>query len=263
MNFVLDRFDDFWAGTALGSVALGFYSKAYEFARYPRRVIANPVASVFFSTFAKLQDDRERLSKAFFRVCSLVIRAGFLFAGVFTLIVPEFIQLFLGDQWAPMAFTFRLMLVYTLFDPLLVLATKLTVAMGEPQALTKIKLFQILFFVPAVVILARFFGIDGVAVAADLMLLLGIVIIIPAVKRYVDFSLVRMLGYPILGIALALLITHLLQVHLPIDATVTALLSKSMVASVIYATVLTIFERKQLLSAAKLVLRLLFNRAKS
>jgi PST family polysaccharide transporter/lipopolysaccharide exporter len=253
MNFLLDRFDDFWSGTALGSTALGFYSKAYEFARYPRRVIANPVASVFFSTFAKLRGDRERLSKAFFRVCSLVIRIGFLFGGVFALIAPEFIRLFLGDQWLPMAFTFQLMLLYTLLDPLLMLASKLTTAMGEPQALTKVRFVQLLFFLPAVVGLAHFFGIDGIAVAADLMLLLGLVIILPRVRQYVDFSVSRMMGFPLLGITLALPITLLVRRQLQVQKAVWSLISKVSFATFIYGGVLLIFEQEQLLNAIKLI----------
>ena len=70
LTFLLDQFDDFWTGTALGSAALGFYSRAYEFARYPRRVIARPITQVFFPAYAKLQDDRLRLSKAYYRASS-------------------------------------------------------------------------------------------------------------------------------------------------------------------------------------------------
>ena len=31
---LLDRFDDFWVGTFLGGTALGYYSRAWDFARY-------------------------------------------------------------------------------------------------------------------------------------------------------------------------------------------------------------------------------------
>jgi len=48
LGFLVDHLDDFWIGTFLGKTPLGYYSRAYEFARYPRRVIANPLTSVFF-----------------------------------------------------------------------------------------------------------------------------------------------------------------------------------------------------------------------
>jgi PST family polysaccharide transporter/lipopolysaccharide exporter len=257
LSFLLDRFDDFWTGTTLGSEALGFYSKAYEFARYPRRVIANPVAGVFFSTFAKLQDDRERLSKAFFRVCSLIARAGFLFAGAFAMVTPEFIRIFLGDQWLPVAFTFQLMLVYTLLDPLLVLANKLTTAMGAPQALTKIRFIQMIVFVPAVVSLAYFFDIEGVAVAADLMLLLGLTMTFSHIKRYVDFSPIRMLGYPLLALMFALAVTLIVERQISLQNAILTLMSKLTIMGLVYSIVLVAFERKQLLNTIKSVIGML------
>ncbi len=117
LSYLLDRFDDFWIGTALGKVPLGLYSRAYEFAHYPRRVLANPLVTVFTPVFARLQDDRLRLSQAFFRSAYIILRSGFLVAGAFGLVMPEFIHYVIGDQWQPMLWTFRLMLVYTVLGP--------------------------------------------------------------------------------------------------------------------------------------------------
>jgi O-antigen/teichoic acid export membrane protein len=151
-------------------------------------------------------------------------------------------------------------LIYTLFDPLLVISSRLTTAVGEPKALTKVKFVQLLFFVPAVIALAHFFGINGVAVAADLMLALGIVIILARVRRYVDFSLWRMMGYPALGLALALSAALLVQAQLHISGAVSSLLSKAIVATVVYGAVLLTFEWEQLLNAVQLVSSLLMGR---
>jgi O-antigen/teichoic acid export membrane protein len=76
LAFLLDRFDDFWIGTALGKMPLGYYSRAFEFARYPRRVVANPLVSVFGPVFARLQGDRLRLSQAFYRAAHVILRSG-------------------------------------------------------------------------------------------------------------------------------------------------------------------------------------------
>jgi O-antigen/teichoic acid export membrane protein len=161
-----------------------------------------------------------------------------------------------------MAFTFQLMLVYTLLDPLLVISSMLTTALGEPQVLTKVKVVQMLFFVPAVVVLAHFFGINGVAVAADLMLVVGIVSILPRVKNYVDFSLRRMLGYPALALALALSIALLMEAQLHTPSAILTLLSKAIVTTVVYSAILLIFEREQLLGAVQLVSNLLVCRSR-
>jgi hypothetical protein len=118
------------------------------------------------------------------------------------------------------------------------------------------------FFVPAVVMLAHFFGINGVAVAADLMLVVGIVSILSHVKHYVDFSLLRMLGYPVLALALALSIALLMGAQLHTPSAILTLLSKAIVTTVVYGTILLVFEREQLLSAVQFVSNLLVRRSR-
>lgn len=260
LNFLLDRFDDFWAGTSLGATPLGFYSKAYEMAQYPQRVIASPITSVFFPIFAKLQHDRLRLSKAYFRVCSLMVRGGFLFSGIFALVTPEFIRLFLGEKWLPMALTFQLMLVYILFDPLLIISSRLTTAVGKPQVLTRVKFAQLVFFVPAVVTLAHFFDIDGIAIAADLMVALGIVAILPQVRRYVDFSLMRLFAYPSLALVAGLSLGWGIAQLLVLQNLWLSLLVKAAVTTIIYGSILLLLERELYIQTMHMLRGLLVGR---
>jgi PST family polysaccharide transporter len=244
LNLLLDRFDDFWTGSSLGGVALGSYAKAFEFAGYTRRVIAEPLITVLFPTFAQLQDDRERLSKAYFRVCSLIVRFGFLFAGIFFLVTPEFLRIFLDPTWWSIETIFRLMLIYTLFDPIFALSGRLIVAMGQPRILTRIKLIQIMFFVPAVIVLAKLFGVFGVAVAADLMLLVGSIILVPRLRQYVDFSLFRLLATPSLGLAAALSTAWALTAWLDLSGNLwLSLLVKAVVTAIVYGSLLLLLER--------------------
>ena len=204
LAFVLDRFDDFWVGTVLGRTPLGYYSRSYEFARYPRRVIANPVVGVFSPIFAQLQDDRLRLSQAFYRAAHVILRSGFLIAGAFALVMPEFIALVIGERWSPMLLTFRLMLIYTLLDALLMLAGNLLMAVGQPQLLQRARLIQAAFFIPAVLIGARVWKINGVALAADGMLVVGTWVLYRQLRGIVDFSPIKLALWPLIALAVAL-----------------------------------------------------------
>ena len=203
LAFLLDRFDDFWVGTALGKTPLGYYSRAYEFARYPRRVVANPLVSVLGPVFARLQGDRLHLSQAFYRAAHVILRSGFLISGAFALVMPEFIQLVIGNQWQPMLLTFRLMLIYTLLDALFMLCANLLLAVGRPQGLQRSRLIQILFFIPAVIAGARLWGINGVALAADGMLAVGFWALYRQIRNVVDFSLFRLGFWPLMALVVA------------------------------------------------------------
>ena len=203
LSYLLDRFDDFWIGTALCRVPLGLYSRAYEFAHYPRRVLANPLVTVFTPVFARLQNDRLGLSQAFFRAAYVILRSGFLVAGAFGLVMPEFIHHVIGDKWLPMLWTFRLMLVYTVLDPILLLVGGLLLAVGRPRELRNATVVQTLFFIPAVILGAWLWGINGVALAADGMLLIGAFRLYRPLRQVVDFSFHRLVTWPALALAVA------------------------------------------------------------
>jgi O-antigen/teichoic acid export membrane protein len=248
LAFLLDRFDDFWTGTFLGKTPLGYYSRAYEFARYPRRVIANPLVSVFMPTFAKLQGDRTRLSKAFFRMMSLMVRVGCLFALLLILTAPEFIRLLLGEKWIPMTLTFQLMVVYVSIDPMMAGMHQLLLAVGKPMVITKVRVWQMLFFVPAVVGLGTWKGIVGVAVAADLMVLLGAMLLSRRIRRVVDFSWRILLTWPLVGVAAGATVALATSVVWKGWPLVSVFFAKIAIASVVYSTVLLITEREQIRS---------------
>lgn len=257
LNLFLDQFDDFWSASTLGSTAGGFYSKAYELARYPRRIIASPLQPVFLSTFTRLRSDRNKLSKAYFRLNCLIIRIGFFLALVLFLGAPEFIEIFLTSKWLPMVTVFRLMLIYTLLDPLLVTAGNLNIAIGQPHLLTRVKTIQLVIFLPLVIIMARFLNIEGVAIAANIMILIGIILIFRYVREYVDFSLRKMFTVPIVALILGGIAGGFIGIYIDISNLWTTFLVKIVISGTIYSIVLLTFERKAYRTNIKTILHLL------
>lgn len=197
---LLDRVDDLWTRFSLGEVAMGFYSRAYRFATSPRTFLASPITSVIGGTYAELKYDRVRLSQAFFRTNAFLVRSGFLLAGLLALIAPEFIRIFLTDKWLPMLEAFRLMLVFTLFDPLKLAISNVLGAMGRPEIIVKARFIQLIILVAGLVLLSPRWGIAGVAVAVDVMLVVGIAILFWQVRVYVDFSLQALFTMPLLAL---------------------------------------------------------------
>jgi O-antigen/teichoic acid export membrane protein len=210
LGILLDRFDDFWTGTALGPTALGYYSRAYEMAQYPERVLATPITYVFFSTYAALQENKEELSKAFFRSSSFLVRVGLLIAVVLLVAAPEVVLILFGEVWLPIVPVFRLMLVYIMLDPLYVNLSYLIIGVGRPDWLTRVRLVQVALFAVTVIAFAHLWNINGVAMAADLMMLSGTLILLVFSRRFVDFSLSRMVFWPGVATAASIVIGYLL-----------------------------------------------------
>ncbi len=198
------EFDDLWTLRYLGDTALGYYSRAYTFATYPRRVLAGPVNQVAGGTYAELKSERKRLSQAFFRTNALLVRSGFLMAGLLALIAPELIAILLGEKWMPMLQAFRLMLVYTLLDPIKMTVGDLFVAVGRPELVLRVRLGQLVVMIVGLFALGTRYGIAGVALAVDAMVVVGIVVLLWQARRYVDYSGRQLFLAPTLALALGL-----------------------------------------------------------
>lgn len=253
LTFLLDRFDDFWTGTFLGKTPLGYYSKAYEFAGYPRRVVANPVVSVFFPVFARLQDEPLRLARAFFRMTSLMLRVGFWFSLIFVLAAPEFIGLFIGERWLPMVVTFQLMIVYTLFDPLVSGVNSLLISIGQPGLIVRARIVQALIFIPGVIVLSSIVGIEGVALAADVMLLTGAVLLFRQSRRFVTYSIRALWMWPSIALVFAAGSVLALNPVWAIRPAWATLVGKAALITVLYWGVLLLTEREQLFTGGKMI----------
>jgi len=208
LSVILDNIDDLWTNLYLGDIPLGFYSRAYKFATYPRSIIVMPIQTVANSTYAELKFDRKRLSQAFFRVNAFLIRAGFLIAGLFFIISPQFIRIFLGEEWMPMLLTFRLLLIFAMLDPIKGSIANVLIASGVPNKLIRIRFFQLVFLIFSLFSLGNIYGTIGVAMSMDIMLFIGIVALYNSVRPYVDFSLRRLFLSPVISLSLSLTITR-------------------------------------------------------
>ena len=201
LSEALDNLDDIWTGVYLGDHALGLYSRAFTFATYPRRLLAFPVFEVAGGTYAELKEDAHKLAQAFFRVNALLLRSGFLLGGLLVLIAPEFVRLLLGEKWLPMVTAFQLMFVYTLLDPVRVTIGQLFVAVGRPDRLWRTRLAQLAILVVGLFTLGRAWGINGVAIVVNVVLVAGLVWLLYRAREFVRFSAARLFGPPVVALA--------------------------------------------------------------
>lgn len=246
LSFLINSFDDWYTVTFLGLNAAGFYAKAYEYAGYPRRVIANPLLSVFYPTFSHLQDDRPRLSRAFFRATSLMVRGGVLLSLLLIFTAPEFILLLVGEKWAPMTATFQLMIIYTLLDPLNNAAKNLLAATGHPGMVLRARIFQAIVFVPAVLLLGHYFNINGVAIAANIMILMGAIWLFAKTRVVVDYSQRALWFWPLFSMAVTAVLVLALNPLWSQVASWLAFLGKLGFITAVYGILLWLTEREQL-----------------
>ena len=253
----LDYIDNLWTGQFLGKTALGYYSRAYTFSSYPRKVLANPITTVASGTYAELKENPKQLSQAFFRANALLVRAGFFMAGLLALIAPEFIYLVIGEQWLPMLDAFRLMLLFTLLDPIRFTLSSLFIAVGKPEKLFWIRLVQLVVMIVGLFTFGNLLGISGVAIAVNLMILTSIIILLWQARTYVRFSILRLFGSPTLALIIGLVITYVsIEISGIHGFNLLTGVIKTLVFGIIYMGIIIILEHNELpmlINYAKLI----------
>lgn len=243
---LLDQADNLWVRLMLGTTALGYYSRAYTFATYPRKILSAPISGVAGGAYAELKTDQLRLSQLFFRTNALLVRSGFFIVGVLMLVAPEFIRLVIGAKWLPMLLTFRLLLLFALLDPINATLSSLFTAVGQLGQLLRIRLLQVAVLLGGLFVFGHWAGIHGVALAVNLMLVVGILLLLQNSRRYVDFSALRLFATPALALGCGMLLARLALLWPGIHgADWRTGMVKVVVFAAIYTTVLLINEHRQ------------------
>lgn len=246
LGTILDRFDDFWVGTVIGSSALGYYSRAYELTQYPERILSSPISSVFISAYAALQDKYQDLSKLFFHSSNFLVRAGLLICAVLLTTTTEFVTIIFTPRWLPIVSIFRLMSIYIVLDPIYINFSALLVGVGYPKLLNRVRIIQVIIFVLAVVLLEDIWGTNGVAIAADIMMLIGVLLLIYSSRQFIQISLVRMWLSPTIAATLACLVGNWGINELSLTSLIFQLFAKIATVSILYILLLLCLEYKDI-----------------
>lgn len=183
---VTDRLDDLWTRSVLGATSLGYYSRAYRFATFPRSFLVGPLSSVVRGAYAELKGDRVRLSATYRAAQTLLLTSGFLSTGGLILTAPEIVTILLDPVWQPIVVPFQLMMLFTLTDPIRLSLVDMLVSLGEPASVLKSSAVQLAILAVGLVVLGPRWGIEGVAVAVDIMAIAGVAQLARRARRHVD-----------------------------------------------------------------------------
>ena len=143
---------------------------------------------------------------------------------------------------------FRLMLVFVLFDPLRKILGHLFVGVGRPGQVIPSLIVRLLVLIVGLFLFGPWLGIAGVALAVDIMAVVGITMLLWGAKSHVDYSLTQLFLVPtfalVIGISLALGVV--MVGHIPAIDWITGLI-KFMIFTVSYGVILLVIERHQII----------------
>lgn len=161
-NVIATQGDYVVVGRQLGDAPLGFYQRAYELVRFPATTFSSVVGSVLFPAFARLQDDREELARAFRRVLFATALILLPASCVLIVLADEVIRTVLGPQWTGAVLPFRIMCLGMLFRTNYKVGGLVARARGDVYGVALTQLLYALTIVGGAAISVRW-GIAGVA----------------------------------------------------------------------------------------------------
>lgn len=186
----------------LGTKDQGSYGRALKYWEMAPQTVAPAVVTVALPTYAKVQHDRERLSQGFTMVMFFLVRALMPFVLIFAVIPESFIAI-LGDQWQDAITVLRILAAGALLSPMFENMKQLLYAKGKPEAIVRIRIVQLVVFLPVMYGFVLWYGISGAALAIVLNYFIGVAGALFVVRREISVGWINALLLPILFAAAA------------------------------------------------------------
>ncbi len=165
--------DDWYVGRIFGTTSLGYYSKAYDFSnRTLASLSRSMINSVFFASYAKMQDDPKRQGRVYLKSVSVVMLMMVPLALGMMVLANELVEVVLGDKWLPMVATLEIYAFMVLFRPISTNTSPVFMAAGKPEYMIRSGILLSVVMVVAGLLLTPY-GIAGIAIAVVLSHFVG------------------------------------------------------------------------------------------
>jgi PST family polysaccharide transporter len=161
------RSDDFLVGYFLGPTLLGYYNIGYRLLLVIIRVVTGITNAVAFPTFSRIQNNPERMRRAFYNVTQYTSLLAFpVFVGL-AVLAPELVRALFGERWLASVPVMQTLAFIGILQSLLFFNGTVIKASGKPSWQFAIMLLNTVGSVIGFVLVVRW-GI--VAVAASFVI---------------------------------------------------------------------------------------------
>jgi PST family polysaccharide transporter len=154
--------DNLVAGKILGPKALGIYGRAYQLMVMPAALFGEVIDRALFPAMAKIQDDKEKLIKAYLYSLASVAILVLPFSVVIFIVAPEFVAVLLGEKWTAVVLPFQILCVGMFFRASYKMSESLVRALGAVYRRAW-RQFVYTFFVLTGAIVGSRWGVSGIA----------------------------------------------------------------------------------------------------
>jgi PST family polysaccharide transporter len=144
--------DSLFIGSYLGTHQLGIYRTGNQFVIMIFGLLFTPLLPVLYSNFSLIQDDRERLKQAFFKVVRIIAFVAIPLAfGILALASPAS-QIVFGEEWKGIELVIGVMALVQGFSWVVGANGEVYRAIGKPSYETVVNSISLFIYLPAYII---------------------------------------------------------------------------------------------------------------
>jgi O-antigen/teichoic acid export membrane protein len=136
------------------TAVFGQYYFAFERSRQPSYLLYGQMSSVLFPAFSRIQDDRERLRRAYLTGTRLFTVVIFPFYVLLIAFADEIVPFVFGEQWRPAVTLIRIFALVEFMRGFAVMVPSMWLALNRAHANLLFDLLRFVIVMPALVILA-------------------------------------------------------------------------------------------------------------
>lgn len=187
-EMLFQRYHSLVLGVVSGARQLGLYNQGYVLTEAGNRLYGPVLQQLPLATYARIQDDRERTARVFALVMFVLSRGVTPLALAFLVLPGETLAFLYGERWREGASMLRVLSVYALLAPLFDQMRVLLVANGRVGNVLRARMWQLGLFLPAVPLCSWLWGGVGAAAAVGAGMIVGVLAILPYVRRLAPLS---------------------------------------------------------------------------
>jgi len=164
INYFSQHADQLLIGAVLGATTLGYYNLAYNLVIWPMQRINPALTRIAFPIFARVQDDVEHLKLGYMTLQRVLASLNFPILVGISSVAPILVPLVFGEKWLPSVALIQVLAFVALLRSTGNPTGALLLARGRASLTFCWNLGIVIIQLPAIWMVARYFGSLGVAV---------------------------------------------------------------------------------------------------
>jgi lipopolysaccharide exporter len=211
LGAIVTQFDNFLIGTFVDATTLGYYDRAYRIAHWPNILLTTVITRVGFLTFAKVRDDKPRLTEAVRLSLWILLTLGIPIALVLFFGAADVITILYTSRYAESAYFLPFLTIYSLVWPFVSLSFWLSAALGHGRQTVFLMGTQAVTLIALGTPLTLRLGAFGTVLAVMITMLIAFGLAMRYAFKQVPLSLREVFGAHLAAAAGAILVLLLLR----------------------------------------------------